>query len=101
MVCDFCSSPEPSFQFRAHVIEIVFGAQYHAISSPYWTACEECKQLIEQNDRDGLALRSLAGLRVSSQGAELAKLSDEELLESLKQMQALFFICRIGRAERI
>lgn len=54
LICDFCSDPHPAWWMKAKTIEV---PEARAISQGDWAACDQCRQLIERNDRVKLALR--------------------------------------------
>lgn len=55
--CDFCLAADPPWEFPAGEINIP-EAEWRSIGP--WTACDSCRELIDANDRDGLAARAEA-----------------------------------------
>ena len=55
MICDFCSLPDPIWEYPAESFVDAFGSQ----SVSDWMACDTCHGLIEAGNRDGLATRAL------------------------------------------
>lgn len=53
--CDFCSTPDPPWLYRAHSIEF---KEIDAKSESGWAACETCHDLIEQNNLPAVAERA-------------------------------------------
>jgi hypothetical protein len=68
MICDFCSSPNVSCAFPARNVSINATPETQAEtglnlvlnSASGWAACETCRVLIVNGDRDGLHARSFA-----------------------------------------
>lgn len=65
LVCDFCSVPTGDSAVWSYPAEDFFYSFQVAGSTPQaskgeWAACEECHALIESDDRDQLAVRSVA-----------------------------------------
>lgn len=59
MQCDFCSEPNPKWDYPAHSIEMPdLPPDIRALSVQHWAACDACSALIEAGDRAGLAKRS-------------------------------------------
>lgn len=59
--CDFCASPNPSWAFPCEdfVIAVIPGGPSQGFKGE-WAACDTCKGLIEDGDKDGLAQRAFA-----------------------------------------
>ncbi len=95
--CDFCSAPEPMWaypakDFIAYLVLPLVGESVGA-----WAACEECHQLIEAGDREGLAVRSLDELIFRCPEAAMVA---PALKQELRQLHERFFANRAGLAMR-
>jgi len=55
-ICDFCSDPVVSWSYDVEEFRVE-GAEWGSIEG--WAACDACHELIEADDRKGLATRSL------------------------------------------
>jgi len=55
MICDFCSSPRPTWCFPAISFPVF---EVNSASEGDWAACDTCAGLVRANDRAALALRS-------------------------------------------
>lgn len=91
-ICDFCGAPEPKWAFPASRFKLAVG-----FSEGGWAACEECRQLVDAGDREGLVRRALA-----------TQCSNEKHLKTLKALEAhlrdvheRFFKHRLGDAVSI
>lgn len=94
-LCDFCSSPAPAWRYPA----VSFTDRFGSLSIEDWLACEECHRLIQANDRDALARRSLkttpAGrMAVVTMGRPAA-------MEICRDMHDRFWLARRGEARPI
>ena len=93
-ICDFCSSPDvkwryPAKTFLAYVTDSVAGE-----SLGDWAACTKCHDLIERDDRAGLAAWSIESLiTVHPEMAEIK----EDLLREMAVLHRSFFDSRIGQ----
>jgi len=56
MICDFCTAPDPVWRYYAETY-VVERLQVRSLSE--WLACDECAKLIETNQWNRLAKRSL------------------------------------------
>ncbi len=57
--CDFCSSPNPRWEYSAHSYTTIPSM---AVSQGSWYACDLCAALIEAGDRVQLAVRCVDAL---------------------------------------
>lgn len=88
-ICDFCGSPGPKWEFPASRFKLPVG-----FSEGSWAACEECRTMIETEDREGLAQRALA-LQCSTE----KNLKTRNALEvRLRDVHDRFFRHRLGEA---
>jgi hypothetical protein len=95
MLCDFCSSPDPTWEYPARSFVAYTAGPVTGESVGSWAACEACHRLIEANDRVGLVARAMS--RVRELGPEAAR----ALRGCLHDLQARFFAHRVGPARRI
>lgn len=91
MQCDFCSDRNVCWRFKA---ERFIVSQFGLASSPYWAACNTCKELIEQDRQKDLLDRSL--LRLCNVETDADKTFMREALDLLYHG---FFALRQGSAE--
>ena len=98
LVCDFCSSASPIWRYPARTFIAYCVPNVAGESVGDWAACETCRQLIEADDRRGLAQRSVEQL--ISDHPEFRKLRTD-LCEELMRLHAKFFENRCGHASRI
>lgn len=96
-VCDFCADPNPAWEFDCEDFDIEheLGPNQHLVGA--WSACEPCKNMIERDDREGVAQRSVA--KEIERDPHVAVIRDE-LLVQVRAFQAQFFEHRTGDAER-
>jgi hypothetical protein len=64
-VCDFCGQPPGTWVFLAHKAYAGWENDIPMEFAPEWVACEECKPLIEANNREALIERACHGFAVS------------------------------------
>jgi hypothetical protein len=83
MLCDFCS--EVHVQFKVYNCKD-FDAGLGIMSRGKWNACLKCAELIDANDREGLALRSTI---------MLADESKHDCMDTMRELHAKFFANRI------
>ena len=57
--CDFCSVPDPAWRYPARSFVAYCAANIAGESVGDWAACDECHALIESEDWERLAQRSL------------------------------------------
>jgi hypothetical protein len=55
MICDFCSSPDPSWRCKAISFPV---SEVRSACEGDWAACDACAALVRTGDRIGLARRS-------------------------------------------
>jgi len=93
-LCDFCSSPAPSWRYPAATFADLVGSR----SVEDWLACDECHTLIESGDRMGLGQRSLTApdLQIA-----ITLLGRESALEYCRDLHDRFYRARRGAAYRI
>jgi hypothetical protein len=58
-VCDFCSDPNPTWDYPARTFETAPLPCGIPVSLGHWAACDVCHALIEQNDREGIIRRTV------------------------------------------
>lgn len=92
-ICDFCSDPSvgwryPARTFLAYIIEGIAGQ-----SVGDWAACVACHDLIEKDDRSGLAAHSIESL--IDVHPEMRSVRDD-LLREMAVLHRTFFESRTG-----
>jgi hypothetical protein len=92
-ICDFCSGSDvkwryPAKTFLSYITDSVAGE-----SLGDWAACTKCHDLIERDDRAGLASRSIESLIAVHPGMAEIK---EDLLRMMAILHHSFFDSRIG-----
>lgn len=97
IVCDFCASPEATHVYHAKDFTAYEVAGYVGKSTGPWAACSDCARLIEADDRQQLANRSVVTL-MRSMG--FPKSMRPQLLAQTRQIHARFFQNRIQPIER-
>lgn len=95
-ICDFCSEQPVKWRYPARDVRPIEAVSIPGLlvqtSVGDWAACDKCHALIEADDRDGLAWRTLATGPI---------ITDPELVLSMtKGLQAAFFDARTGPAVR-
>lgn len=95
LICDFCSAPAPAWRYPARTFLAYCVANVAGESVGDWAACDECHRLIEAEDRNGLAQRSLEELILKHPEAWLAAAA---LYEDLADLHNQFFAHRSGMA---
>jgi len=86
LICDFCNAPDPPWEYMAKEIDLIPG---DTVSVGSWCACTPCRELIDANDRDGLAARA------KKRNGELAS------LRTIRMMQNRFFVVKSSSARPI
>ena len=95
MLCDFCSGPGPAWRYPAESFIAYCTAELAGESVGDWAACGHCHDLIEANDRAGLAQRSLDELMARHPEAKPAAAAFHQHLVELHER---FFVHRKGSA---
>jgi len=98
LLCDFCSAPDPAWRYQARSFIAYRGPHVAGESVGDWAACDDCHALIEANDRQSLAQRSLDELILKHPEAIVAA---AELHEHLAALHEQFFEYRGGPATLI
>ena len=90
--CDFCSEPDgwryPATDF---ILDYGLGTLHQSVSG--WAACNDCSELIETNDMDGLLARCIR------MGQEKLGIPSSELLALIRPIFVGFFASRSGPRE--
>lgn len=92
MKCDFCSAPDPTWKYPCE--DFILEGTHHG-SEGAWAACDDCAALIERNDRDGLALRSIESYPLRDY------IPRGRLRRMMAKLHRHFFRKRAGSVERI
>ena len=93
LLCDFCSASDPAWRYPARSFVAYCAPNVAGESVGDWAACDDCHALIEANDRQSLAQRSLDELIVKHPEAIVAA---TELYGHLTALHQQFFACRSG-----
>ena len=93
--CDFCSAAGPVWRYPARSFTAYCAPNVAAESVGDWAACDLCHVLIEDDDRSGLAQRSLDELILKHPEAIMAA---AVLREDLAELHQQFFAHRSGMA---
>lgn len=98
LICDFCSSPNPSYQYPCKTFQIP------DVIPPYifnqeWAACEICRELIEDEDYGRLLNRSMIQYRKDTKPLDDRR--ERLLYEKVGTIHALFRKNRQGPCEPI
>lgn len=99
-VCDFCSSRYPRWCYPAATFDAQADGNLLGVSNGDWLACEECRRLIEADDRVGLAERAIA-IPSIQQNVVQDGAGREAALSWALGMHEQFFDNRTGKARRI
>ncbi len=94
-ICDFCSSPDVSWNYDAISANAFQVEEITLASIGGWAACETCSTLIEAGDREGLRKHSLATLAETSP-CPLPDVVMQDYDEFFKSVHDLFFLCKYG-----
>lgn len=93
-ICDFCSEPNPRWQYPASdFIMHVPGPDDYG-SEGAWAACDACHDLIEAGDGDGLAKRSADKFARNTPG-----MPRSFLLSRIRELHEGFWSRRKGPAQ--
>jgi hypothetical protein len=109
-LCDFCGAENPTWHYpseggdyRAEAIMAdlsVRGMTIH--DAPGWGACEECAELIDANDAEGLARRTVESFaNVTGDPEQDAEIMDSLRAISIEYHRTAFFDVRRGDRSRI
>lgn len=92
-ICDFCSNPQVGWRYPAQsfLAYIVGGIAGQSVGD--WAACEACHDLIEQDDRSGLAAQSIDSLIEAHPEMQCVR---EDLLREMAVLHHTFFDSRLG-----
>ena len=93
--CDFCSAPRPSWRYPARSFIGYRASNLVGESVGDWAACDACHKLIEADDHEHLAQRSLDELILKHPEARAAA---EILFHDLADLHRQFFEHRCGPA---
>ena len=93
--CDFCSAQCPSWRYPARSFIAYRASNLAGESVGDWAACDACHKLIEANDHEHLAQRSLDELILRHPEARPAA---EILFQDLADLHRQFFEHRCGPA---
>jgi hypothetical protein len=85
--CDFCTDNRVRWQYDCGSFEV---PERGIASTGGWAACDRCSELVERDDREALAARSMRSWEV--RGLPLLPL----VLTSIREMQGGFFEHRVG-----
>lgn len=96
--CDFCSAPCPSWRYPARSFIAYRAWNLAGESVGDWAACDACHKLIEADDHEHLAQRSLDELILKYPEARSAA---EILFDELADLHRQFFEHRCGPAVSI
>jgi hypothetical protein len=94
-ICDFCSGPRVAWRYPARSFVAYVVASIGGESVGDWAACDECHDLIEASDREGLTERSLEAL--IEKHPEMTSVRDT-ITEHMAGLHILFFENRTGAA---
>ena len=75
MICDFCTTLDPSWRFEARPFAIDYG-EVVGQSDAGWAACDECCRLILAGDRAGLVERAM---RIAPSMPEMPRETERQL----------------------
>jgi hypothetical protein len=98
LLCDFCSAPSPAWRYPARTFLAYCIPNIAGESVGDWAACDSCHDLIESDDKRGLAKRSLDEL--ISKHAE-SREAAAVLYEELAGLHQKFFEHRTGAAVKV
>jgi hypothetical protein len=88
--CSFCGEPAPVAWYQGPDFRSSVDDSAKVTSDEAYLACETCRQLIESDDREALARRSVRRMRVLG-----TRLPDEaELLTMVRQSNESFWHAR-------
>ena len=92
-ICDFCSDPNVGWRYpaRSFLAYIVGGIAGQSVGD--WAACAACHDLIEKDDRSGLAAHSIDSLIEVHPEMQCVR---EDLLREMAVLQHTFFDSRTG-----
>lgn len=89
LVCDFCSAPDPSWEYPAATSEMPLGV---GTSLGAWCACDNCRELIEADDREGLISRAVGRY----------PMPDEPMMrQAIEMVQQVFWQARRGEVKPV
>lgn len=95
-VCDFCTGTPNVARYPCGLVVFEAPTGTHVSSDP-WGACAECHALIEADDRDGLARRSLRAFTAENPHADREAV--HAVATMLADVQGRFFAARLGDAQ--
>lgn len=90
-ICDFCSRKNPPY--KSYDCKDFMNIESHSWSRGAWAACHTCADLIDSDDKEGLAMRS--ALMFQFEWGDKIKVPIEDLMAELRQMHGRFFANRI------
>lgn len=89
--CDFCTEPAVWSYPARDVTVMHLPVEQRSLGG--WAACDECSRLIEADDRERLARRSLAGLQAHM------RVDSRQVLETLRGIHLAFWEAREGERQ--
>ncbi|HJS83809.1 MAG TPA: hypothetical protein VJ742_13360 [Nitrososphaera sp.] len=96
LICDFCNSPDIKYGYPVDDFEQTLEVEGRKVDLGYlggWAACQECYELIETDQREVLADRS-----VSELASDRSKQYQVEFRRRLRILHDEFFAMRSGPA---
>lgn len=93
MRCDFCNE-SATWTYPARDV-VVMDLPVRQGSLGAWAACDQCSRLIEAEDDEGLARRSLAGLQ------PVLAVDSVQLLATLRGIHLAFWEAREGERQAL
>jgi len=92
-ICDFCSNPQVGWRYPAQsfLAYIVGGIAGQSVGD--WAACAACHDLIEKDNRSGLAAHSIDSLIAVHPEMQCVR---EDLLREMAVLHHTFFDSRMG-----
>ena len=97
IICDFCSTPNPTWRYPAKSFEAEQHGNVHINSEGDWAACDECHRLIQTGNREGLLTRTAQTYQEMFQTGEPLGY----LFQMFQAMHAKFFANRVGEPVRV
>lgn len=97
-ICDFCSAPDVTWRYPASNFAAYIADGFVGESIGDWASCAECRDLIDADDREGLAQRSID--RLIAANPDMAP-DRKQLLQYLRGLHSMFFSNRVGRAAEV
>lgn len=98
-VCDFCNSPHIKWEYPAISAQVHDYGNIKTASIGGWAACEDCAELIESKDKEGLLNNTIASFMDYSP-FPLPSYAIDSLKRFMREVHGVFWLCKFGERKQ-